>query len=296
MLMKLRTSVTSLAAAALCTGLALAGAPAVAQELTVVSFGGAYQEGQSKALFTPAAKAMNVKVKEETYTGIAALRLKVKAGSVTWDVVASGSGSAARAGAEGILEKLDYKVIDISSFAPGLATRERGARPGRCTRSTRGSAISTSLEAGRARVASSWVLRTPTARHSSVALPCRVRRTGAPRRMRTDTRPAVHTVAGTSSGSKPSALHCSSSSLAQLQRPSVSGRALQPPAASADGATITHEAAPAAGPEMSTGTAGVWAVSSAVTSSSEGIRRLLPRTSRLRFHQDTTASRVRLPD
>ena len=113
---------SSLLSATLAAAAVLA-APAVgAQELTVVSFGGAYQEGQSKALFQPAGKALNIKVKEETYTGIADLRLKVKAGAVTWDIVASGSGSAARAGAEGILEKLDYKVIDISSFAPGLAT------------------------------------------------------------------------------------------------------------------------------------------------------------------------------
>ena len=55
--------------------------------LTVVSFGGSYQEGQSKALFQPAAKALGITVKEETYTGIADLRLKVKAGAVTWDVV-----------------------------------------------------------------------------------------------------------------------------------------------------------------------------------------------------------------
>jgi putative spermidine/putrescine transport system substrate-binding protein len=93
---------------------------ASAQQLTVVSFGGAYQEGQSKALFQPAAKALGITVKEETYTGIADLRLKVKAGAVTWDIVASGSGSAARAGAEGILEKLDYKTIDVSSFLPDM--------------------------------------------------------------------------------------------------------------------------------------------------------------------------------
>lgn len=100
--------------------LALAVAPAIAQQVTVVSFGGSYQEGQSKALFQPAAKALGYTLKEETYTGIADLRLKVKAGAVTWDIVTSGSGSAARAGAEGILEKLDYKVIDVSNFAPGL--------------------------------------------------------------------------------------------------------------------------------------------------------------------------------
>src|SRR5271157_6561210 len=77
---------------------------AAAQDLTVVSFGGSYQDAQSKALFQPAAKALGVTLKEETYTGIADLRLKVKAGAVTWDIVASGSGSAARAGSEGILE------------------------------------------------------------------------------------------------------------------------------------------------------------------------------------------------
>lgn len=112
--------------AALCGALAaasllcIAGPAAAQQQLTVVSFGGAYQEGQSKALFQPAAKALGIALKEETYSGIADLRLKVKAGAVAWDIVASGSGSAARAGAEGLLEPLDYKVINVSTFAPGM--------------------------------------------------------------------------------------------------------------------------------------------------------------------------------
>lgn len=92
-----------------------------AAQLTVVSFGGSYQEGQSKALFQPAAKALGITIKEETYTSISDLRLKVKAGAVTWDIVSSGSGSAARGGAEGLLEPLDYKVINVADFAPGLA-------------------------------------------------------------------------------------------------------------------------------------------------------------------------------
>ena len=103
-----KPSVYRTVAAALLGGASLVWSQAVtAQQVTAVSFGGAYQEAQSKALFQPAAKAMGITVKEETYTGIADLRLKVKAGAVTWDIVASGSGSAARAGAEGILEKLD---------------------------------------------------------------------------------------------------------------------------------------------------------------------------------------------
>ena len=102
-------SLSILAAALVGTALTLAAQGASAQTITVVSFGGSYQDGQSKALFQPAAKALGITVKEETYTGIADLRLKVKANAVTWDIVASGSGSAARAGAEGILEKLDYR-------------------------------------------------------------------------------------------------------------------------------------------------------------------------------------------
>ena len=90
-----------------------------AEELTVVSFGGAYQAAESKALFKPAAAALGISLRELTYTGIADLRLQVGAGAVSWDVVASGSGSAAHAGAEGILEGLDYKTIDVSNFAPG---------------------------------------------------------------------------------------------------------------------------------------------------------------------------------
>ena len=93
----------TVAAVLLCLGATLPPPRADAQELTIVSFGGSYQEGQSKALFQPAGKAMGIKVKEETYSGIADLRLKMKAGANTWDIVASGSGSAARAGAEGLL-------------------------------------------------------------------------------------------------------------------------------------------------------------------------------------------------
>ncbi len=88
-------------------------------QLTVVSWGGAFQDAQSKALFQPAAKALGITVKEETYTGLAELRMRAKSGAVTWDVVCSGSGTSARAGVEGLLEKLDYQIIDVADFVPG---------------------------------------------------------------------------------------------------------------------------------------------------------------------------------
>lgn len=103
---------------------ALMATTALAQdkEVTIASWGGSYQEAQSKALFEPAAANTGIEVKQETYGGMSDVRLQVSSGQVTLDIVASGSGSAARAAAEGLLEKLDYDVIDVSTFYPGLYT------------------------------------------------------------------------------------------------------------------------------------------------------------------------------
>ncbi|WP_241560050.1 polyamine ABC transporter substrate-binding protein [Solirhodobacter olei] len=90
-------------------------------QLTIVSWGGSYQDAQSKAEFEPAAKALGITVKQQTYSGLAELRLRVKSGAGGWDVVSSGSGTAARAGKEGLLEKLDYSVIDAKSLISGTA-------------------------------------------------------------------------------------------------------------------------------------------------------------------------------
>ncbi len=111
--------------APVCVSVAMAGiivttSIARADELSVASWGGSYQHAQSTALFQPAAKVMGITVNEETYGGMSDVKLKVSAGAKVWDVVASGSGGCAAAGADGILEKLDYNVIDVSTFYPGL--------------------------------------------------------------------------------------------------------------------------------------------------------------------------------
>ena len=100
----------------------LLGTAAYAQDksVTIASWGGSYQEAQSKALFEPASAATGITVKQETYGGMSDVRLQVSSGAVSLDIVASGSGSAARAGVEGLLEPLDYSVIDVSTFYPTL--------------------------------------------------------------------------------------------------------------------------------------------------------------------------------
>lgn len=107
-------------AAAVVGGVMLASTASFAADLTIASWGGSYQHAQSEALFKPAAKAMGIEIIEETFGGMSDVRLKVKAGAMAWDIVVSGSGGASRAGAEGLLELLDYNVIDVSNFFPRL--------------------------------------------------------------------------------------------------------------------------------------------------------------------------------
>ena len=58
-LMKIGLRTVSLLAAA---GFAFASSPAFADELRIVSWGGAYQKGQSIGIFQPAAKALGITV------------------------------------------------------------------------------------------------------------------------------------------------------------------------------------------------------------------------------------------
>ena len=98
-----------------------AGNSVIAEDtLRIVSWGGAYQKGQSLGIFQPAAKAMGITVKEDTYGGISDVKLMVKSGADKFDIFSSGAGNCASGGAEGILEKLDYSVIDVSNHLPGM--------------------------------------------------------------------------------------------------------------------------------------------------------------------------------
>ena len=92
---------------------------AMAADLTIASWGGSYQAAQSKAIFQPVAKKLGITIKEESYGGISDVRLQVKAGAVTLDIIDTGSGGGARGGVEGILEPLDYNMIDVSNFVEG---------------------------------------------------------------------------------------------------------------------------------------------------------------------------------
>jgi putative spermidine/putrescine transport system substrate-binding protein len=92
-----------------------------ADDITVASWGGAYQDSQRRAYFQPFIDAGN-KVKEEEHTGeIDRIRAMVESGAVTWDVVDVDTQTALAACADGLLEIIDWTKlgVDRSRFIGG---------------------------------------------------------------------------------------------------------------------------------------------------------------------------------
>ena len=101
-----------LSAVALLAALTL---PALAADsVTVVSWGGAYQDSVRKAFFEPFMKETGDKIVEEEFNGeIAKIRAMVESNNVTWDVVENDSMTTMAACAEGIVEKIDWDKLGL---------------------------------------------------------------------------------------------------------------------------------------------------------------------------------------
>jgi putative spermidine/putrescine transport system substrate-binding protein len=119
---KARTSVLLASAGVIAVALA-AGAHAQ-DSITVASWGGAYQEAQSKAFFQPAAKALGITIKEDTTGGLSDVRLQVSGNAVKWDLAELGADECARGHREGLFEKLDYSVIKADGIPEKLVRED----------------------------------------------------------------------------------------------------------------------------------------------------------------------------
>lgn len=95
-------------------------------ELTVVSYGGAYQEAQSEAFFAPFASDTGITVTEDSPTDYAQLRTMVENGRPTWDLALVANDFGTEADAD-YLEPIDYDKIDKSALVDGAAQKYRVA-------------------------------------------------------------------------------------------------------------------------------------------------------------------------
>ncbi len=86
-------------------------AAANARDLTVVSWGGAYQDVQKQVYFEPF-KATGTAMNDESWDGgIGVLRAKVQGGNATWDVVQVESEELALGCEEGLFQTIDFNKI-----------------------------------------------------------------------------------------------------------------------------------------------------------------------------------------
>jgi putative spermidine/putrescine transport system substrate-binding protein len=105
------------AAALACLGLQ---AQAQTRDLNVVSWGGAYQDGQKEVYFKPF-NATGIKLSDEAWDGgLGVLRTKIKGGNNTWDVVQVEHDELEIGCDEGLYEKLDVnKIGGAARYLPG---------------------------------------------------------------------------------------------------------------------------------------------------------------------------------
>jgi len=105
----------------LSTCLSFAPAALAADEITVVTFGGAFENAVIKAYLDPFAGETGSKIVREQYDGgLAKLRGMVESGNTTWDLIDLESNDAIAGCDEGLLEKLDPALLgDNSDFIPG---------------------------------------------------------------------------------------------------------------------------------------------------------------------------------
>ncbi len=100
-------------AAALLTTAACGLAVAQSKQLVFVAWGGTTQEAEMKAWATPFTAETSVPVVSDGPTNYGKIKAMVEAKAVDWDVIDAEGDWAARADKEGLLEKLDFSLIDV---------------------------------------------------------------------------------------------------------------------------------------------------------------------------------------
>ena len=96
-------------------------AASAADKLVFVAWGGTTQDAQKEAFGDSFTKGSGVEVVQDGPTDYGKLAAQVGSGNVTWDVVDVEMDFAEAAAKQGLLEPIDYKVVDRSKIDPRFA-------------------------------------------------------------------------------------------------------------------------------------------------------------------------------
>ena len=98
------------------------GSADAAEELVVVNWGGPAVDAYYQAFGVPFEKATGVKVVIDGTGPLGSkIRAMVESKNVTWDVVDTGAGTTLVLGAAGVIEDIDYSIVDKSKVLPEFA-------------------------------------------------------------------------------------------------------------------------------------------------------------------------------
>jgi len=110
-----------IAAALITATLGFAGA-AQAEDMVFTSWGGTTQDAQKANWAEGFTEASKIGVTQDGPTDYGKLKAMVEAGNVTWDVVDVEGDYAVQAGKQGLLEPLDFSIIDKTKLDPRFVT------------------------------------------------------------------------------------------------------------------------------------------------------------------------------
>jgi putative spermidine/putrescine transport system substrate-binding protein len=110
-----------IAIALLSAALGFAGT-ARAEDMVFTSWGGTTQDAQKSSWAEGFTTETKINVTQDGPTDYGKIKAMVEAGNVTWDVVDVEGDYAVQAGTAGLLEKLDFSIIDKSKLDPRFVT------------------------------------------------------------------------------------------------------------------------------------------------------------------------------
>lgn len=102
--------------------LSLGATSARAEEMVFTSWGGTTQDAQKQAWAEPFTRETGINVLQDGPTDYGKLKAMVESGNVSWDVVDVEHDFAIKAAKDGLLEPLDFQVIDKSTIDPRFVT------------------------------------------------------------------------------------------------------------------------------------------------------------------------------
>ena len=105
----------TLSALALCLGTSAV----MAEEITFVSQGGAYQEAQTKAILDPVTALTGIVIKQDTSPDAwPVIRTQTATGTPIWDVIDTPTKDCLRGGEQGMIEKFDLAAMPVVAAMP----------------------------------------------------------------------------------------------------------------------------------------------------------------------------------